>query len=185
MATRNFKVTECRKLRINPGGYEYGKRGQYYGTGEPVYRVCIDIEGTELVYECRASDYQDAKQQTLRHFAGRGLIDLSPKPETVRYREPAKGTAHYGLGTWIEPETLCYPSGAMNRRARCLVSTETIDNPKPTDGTETLRVIRCGLPDTFFSTRASQGTITIELINGVPCLIYTKYLKYDDRKVSG
>jgi len=41
--------------------------------------------------------------------------------------------------TWLEPEEYTYPSGAQIRRARCLMP----------DGT--LRVVRCGTPDTYFS----------------------------------
>jgi hypothetical protein len=47
--------------------------------------------------------------------------------------------------TWIEPESLCYPGGGMHRRARALCP----------DGK--LRVVVCGLPDTFFSIPAKGG----------------------------
>ncbi len=42
-------------------------------------------------------------------------------------------------GTWLEPEELTYPSGAMIRRCRALCE----------DGK--IRVVICGMPDTLFS----------------------------------
>lgn len=41
-------------------------------------------------------------------------------------------------GTWLEPEAFCYPHGGMTRRARV----HTFAG---------LRVVVCGIPDTFFS----------------------------------
>jgi hypothetical protein len=41
--------------------------------------------------------------------------------------------------TWLEPESLCYPSGRMLRRCKALCE----------DGKT--RIVRCGIPDTFFS----------------------------------
>lgn len=46
---------------------------------------------------------------------------------------------HFGSGTWIEPEELCYPNGAMKRRAKARFPDRK------------LRIVRCGIPDTFFS----------------------------------
>ncbi len=49
--------------------------------------------------------------------------------------------------TWLEPEDYCYPRGGMTRRARVRFP----------DGK--LRVLRCGIPDTWFSVpvRKSDG----------------------------
>ena len=49
--------------------------------------------------------------------------------------------------TWMESECYCYPNGGMTRRARVRFP----------DGK--LRVVRCGIPDTFFSVpvRKSDG----------------------------
>lgn len=60
----------------------------------------------------------------------------APHPrDLIRQEYPALGQND----TWLEPEAYCYPSGAQLRRARC----------KMPDGS--LRVVRCGIPDTFFS----------------------------------
>jgi hypothetical protein len=48
------------------------------------------------------------------------------------------GPQHAGE-TWLEDEAITYPSGAMIRRAYCRCE----------DGA--LRVVVCGIPDTFFS----------------------------------
>ena len=47
--------------------------------------------------------------------------------------------------TWLEPEELCYPHGGMTRRAKAICE----------DGK--LRVVKCGIPDTFFSIPAKLG----------------------------
>jgi hypothetical protein len=47
--------------------------------------------------------------------------------------------------TWIEAESFCYPGGGMHRRARALCP----------DGK--LRIIRCGIPDTFFTVPCKGG----------------------------
>jgi hypothetical protein len=45
----------------------------------------------------------------------------------------------YPPDTWIEPEEVCYPNGGYHRRARVRCS----------DGK--LRIVRCSLPDTYFT----------------------------------
>lgn len=50
-----------------------------------------------------------------------------------------------GEGTWLEAEAFCYPGGGMHRRARALCP----------DGK--LRVLRCGIPDTFFTVPVKGG----------------------------
>ena len=52
---------------------------------------------------------------------------------------PHPRTSHMGRGTWLEPEELCHPHGGRHRRAKAVFP----------DGK--LRIVRCGLPDTFFS----------------------------------
>lgn len=42
-------------------------------------------------------------------------------------------------GTWLEAEEFCYPHGGMTRRAYVLFG----------DGTK--RIVKCGIPDTFFT----------------------------------
>lgn len=46
---------------------------------------------------------------------------------------------NYEGGTWLESESFCYPNGGMKRRA-CV---------RFPDGK--LRIVRCGISDTFFS----------------------------------
>lgn len=48
-------------------------------------------------------------------------------------------------GTWLEPESMCGPSGKRPRRARAIFP----------DGVK--RVVRCGLPDTFYSVPVKAG----------------------------
>lgn len=53
----------------------------------------------------------------------------------------------YGrLGTWLEPEEITYPSGSMIRRCRA-VNVET----------GRLKVVRCGIPDTFWTIPCRGG----------------------------
>ncbi len=56
----------------------------------------------------------------------------TPKPRTGRYVNGANGT-------WLEGEEFAYPHGGMTRRAYVLLE----------DGQK--RVVRCGIPDTWFS----------------------------------
>lgn len=65
-------------------------------------------------------------------------------PETATIREN---------GTWLEPESLCYPSGGMLRRCYALCE----------DGKK--RVFKCGIPDTFFSILAT-GKINGKSVKG-------------------
>lgn len=37
------KKWSCRKVRLNAGGYEYGRWGKYYGHGEPLFKVESEI----------------------------------------------------------------------------------------------------------------------------------------------
>lgn len=63
----------------------------------------------------------------------------TPTPRSANYLG-MKTQAHTAKdGTWLEPEELCYPSGRELRKAYA----------KCEDGE--LRVITCGIPDTFFS----------------------------------
>jgi len=65
-----------------------------------------------------------------------------------------------GGGTWIDPESVAYPSGALSAGRRCKAVCP--------DGR--LRVCRIGLPDTFFSIPArarydgetKRGFVTID-----------------------
>ncbi len=71
---------------------------------------------------------------------------------SVRLVKPKHPKAIDGAkGTWLEPEELCYPSGGRHRRALALVA-----------GTETLRVVRCGIPDTYFTIPADGGYVSVD-----------------------
>jgi hypothetical protein len=76
----------------------------------------------------------------------------------MKHPQPRVGghPTHYG-DTWIEPEEWCYLHGGMTRRARV-----RFPNGR-------LRVVRCGIPDTWFSipVRKSDGDgyITINTDN--------------------
>jgi len=47
-----------RRVRLNVGGYEYGKYGKYYGRGEPLYRATS--ENGEIL-ELRGKSRKEAK----------------------------------------------------------------------------------------------------------------------------
>ena len=66
-------------------------------------------------------------------------------------KDPHPDSMHLGH-TWLEPEELCYPRGAITRRAKILA---WIDSKKDFE----YRIVRCGLPDTFFSIPAKLGRI--------------------------
>ena len=68
-----------------------------------------------------------------------------PTPRVCRYMGMTHAALELGQGTWMEAEAFCYPGGGMNRRACALCP----------DGK--LRVFRCGIPDTFFSTPVKGG----------------------------
>ena len=48
-----------KRIRLNVGGYEYGKYGNYFGTGKPVYRY--ESEDGEMLNYVRASSRESAK----------------------------------------------------------------------------------------------------------------------------
>ncbi len=50
------------------------------------------------------------------------------------------------LGTWLDPEELCYPKGGMTRKARAY-----------NVNTGMLQTVACGIPDTAFTIPAQQG----------------------------
>jgi hypothetical protein len=94
-----------------------------------------------------------------------------PQPRRCKFfgiETPALRMAH---GTWLEPEELTYPSGAKIRRARA------IDKD-----TGKLRVVRCGLSDTWFSVEAVGGFLMIDDNEDSPtfgALIFYRYKKED------
>lgn len=61
-----------------------------------------------------------------------------PTPRISNYMGMKSHAVEIG-NTWLEPEEFCYPNGGMTRRA--LVTCP--------DGK--LRVVTCGIPDTYFS----------------------------------
>ena len=64
---------------------------------------------------------------------------MKPTPRTGHYYGSKIYAQDGQNGTWLEGEEFAYPNGGMTRRAyaRC------------NDGQ--LRVVRCGIPDTYFS----------------------------------
>jgi hypothetical protein len=66
-----------------------------------------------------------------------------PKPRTGTYFGMPIVNQHFPDGTWLEGEEFCYPGGGMGRRAYVVFP----------DGV--YRVVRCGIPDTFFSIPAA------------------------------
>lgn len=67
-------------------------------------------------------------------------------PRTGRYFGMRCNPLMMNLGTWLEAEELTYPSGSMIRRAKAI----NIETGKP-------RIVRCGIPDTFFSIPVRGG----------------------------
>jgi hypothetical protein len=63
----------------------------------------------------------------------------TPKPRTGYYYGSKIYAVDGANGTWLEGEEFAYPNGGMTRRAyvRCEDSQ--------------MRVVRCGIPDTYFS----------------------------------
>lgn len=51
------------------------------------------------------------------------------------------------LGTWLEPESICYPSGRLGLRRALAINVET---GKP-------QVVRTGIPDTYFTLPVKGG----------------------------
>lgn len=73
-----------------------------------------------------------------------------PQPRKCVYFGMYSPASFFEKGTWIEAEEMTYPSGSMKRRARAL----NVDTGK-------IQVIKCGLPDTWFSIVAGGGFLTI------------------------
>ena len=61
-----------RRVRLNVGGYEYGRYGKYYGQGVPLYRAISDETGEVL--ELRAKDHKDAKAIILSELKSAQLM---------------------------------------------------------------------------------------------------------------
>lgn len=80
---------------------------------------------------------------------------------------PHPSSQHLGL-TWLEPEDLAYPNGAMRRRALVFVRPNE-HNPLTDLPIGSLRVVRCGIPDTYssiparltFKGKALKGYISV------------------------
>lgn len=63
----------CRKVRLNAGGYEYGKWGKYYGHGAPLWKLTNSETGND--YMLRSA----TRNQAILDFCG--YMPLTPKPE--------------------------------------------------------------------------------------------------------
>lgn len=59
-------------------------------------------------------------------------------------------------GSWLEPESITYPSGGFLRRAYVFIRANK-HNPVSLPYGE-LRVVKCSIPDTFFSIPARLAT---------------------------
>jgi hypothetical protein len=66
-----------------------------------------------------------------------------PKPRQGRYYGAPIHNIEREDGTWLEGEEFAYPNGGMTRRCYALWE----------DGQK--RLVKCGIPDTFFSVPAS------------------------------
>lgn len=89
----------------------------------------------------------------------------NPEPRSNNFLGMRSQPLYGDKGTWLEPEDLTYPSGGMLRRCKALCE----------DGK--LRIIRCGIPDTFFSIPANGGFITSEEGENGPIFTYHKRQK--------
>jgi len=69
-----------------------------------------------------------------------------PKPRDAWFYGMRTAPQRFGLGTWLEPEEITYPSGAMIRMAQAI----NVETGK-------LKVVRCGISDTFFSIPVRGG----------------------------
>ena len=98
----------------------------------------------------------------------------APKPRVSNFFGMRHTAYIHDNGTWIEPETLCYPSGGMKRKAYALFP----------DGEK--RIVICGIPDTYFSIPAKPVKV-----NGVSIRGYIgcdengiKFVPFTNQKVS-
>lgn len=85
-----------RRVPLNQGGYEYGKYGQYYGQGEPLYRYegadedYAEVEGGEL----RARSRAEAKKKIRAKIPGarmRGLGGIRARARKCKYGKITRG----------------------------------------------------------------------------------------------
>lgn len=89
-------------------------------------------------------------------------MKAEPKPRRGMRSSPQ----YCRLGTWLEPEEITYPSGAMIRRARAFNA-----------NTGRLNVVRCGISDTFYTVPVRGGGFLSTSNGGI--LVY-----YPPRKVA-
>lgn len=75
-----------------------------------------------------------------------GALKVYGKPRTANLYGMRSDPLYFGIGTWLEPEEITYPSGSMIRRARA-INAET----------GRLNVVWCGIADTFFSIPVRGG----------------------------
>lgn len=61
-----------RRVRLNTGGYEYGRYGKYYGQGVPLYRAISDETGEVL--EIRQNTRKAAKMIILQELKSAQLM---------------------------------------------------------------------------------------------------------------
>ena len=81
-------------------------------------------------------------------------MQTEPKPRNACFYGMRTSPQFMSLGTWLEPEEITYPSGAMMRRARAINT-----------NTGKLQVVRCGISDTFFSIPVRGGGF-LDVSNG-------------------
>jgi hypothetical protein len=68
MTTESYDGSKIsiKRIRLNQGGYEYGKYGRYFGNGAPLYKVVSDDYTIDT--ELRASNHECAKEQVLAKY---------------------------------------------------------------------------------------------------------------------
>ena len=77
-----------------------------------------------------------------------------PTPRSSQYYGMRSTAPIYANGTWLEPESLCYPHGKMTRKAYALFP----------DGEK--RLVTCGIPDTYFSIPAKPVKVNGAVVHG-------------------
>lgn len=74
---RPVVLFSLRRVRLNSQGYEYGRNGQYFGRGEPLFHFYSDEQlnqfGREECGHIRATDRADAIRQLRKRFNGSRL----------------------------------------------------------------------------------------------------------------
>lgn len=57
-----------KRVRLNQGGYEFGKHGRYFGVGQPLFSWEVDENHDTLYGHLRASNRDEAKAILKKKF---------------------------------------------------------------------------------------------------------------------